>query len=500
AALSPDAVAIALLFSFAHPEHERHLAGVIRQALPGRPVVASHQVLPVFREYERTSTTTVEAALRPLVSRYVERVGRETRTHGVAEFRVMASNGGTLSAEQAGTRAAWLALSGPVGGVEGARLAAAQAGVQDLLTVDMGGTSADASVVLNGDPLTQSGGEVGGIPLALPHVLIETVGAGGGSIAWVDPGGALHVGPRSAGAMPGPACYGLGGEDATVTDAALVAGWLDPGHPLAADLRLEVEPARQALERVARAAGLSVQACAQGMLEIATASMVRALRRVSVERGVDPRRMTLLPFGGAGPLFTCRLAEALSIRRALIPPHPGVLSALGLASAQGRVECTVSVHRRADALDAAGLGALFQPLERDALAELAGASLTRIAECRYPGQGYEVAVPAGSTGLDTARAFHAAHRARFGHADVSRPVEVVNLRAVATAPRAEVRLVATGRRAGGGRGAREQLEDLAPGTSLEGPLTLDGTDATVRVEAGWRGRVLESGAVELERA
>jgi N-methylhydantoinase A len=500
AAMAPDAVAVALLFSFARPEHERRLARAIREALPGRPVVASHEVLPVFREYERTSTTTVEAALRPLVSRYLQRIGAETASHRIGDLRVMASNGGSLSASQALTRAAALALSGPVGGVEGARLVGAQVGLRDLLTVDMGGTSADASVVLNGDPLVQSAGEVGGMPLALPHVLIETVGAGGGSIAWVDQGGALRVGPRSAGAVPGPACYALGGEEATVTDAALVLGWLDAGHPLASDLVLQPELARRAVERVGRAVGLDLPACASGIVEIATATMVRALRRVSVERGVDPRGMTLLPFGGAGPLFACRLAESLGMRRALIPPHPGVLSALGLAAAQARVEATASLHQRADTLTADGLARAYVPLEGGVLAELPNAVLARVAECRYPGQGYEVAVSAGPDGGETARAFHAAHAARYGYADPARPVEIVNLRVVATAPGAGVRLAAPKGAAGAVTGRRARLEDLAAGTTLAGPLTLDGRDATARIEPGWRGRVLDSGAIAVERA
>jgi N-methylhydantoinase A len=411
----------------------------------------------------------------------------------------MASNGGTLSAAQAGVRAASLALSGPVGGVEGARLVAAQIGERDLLTLDMGGTSADASVVLGGEPLVQSAGAVGGVPLALPHVLIETVGAGGGSIAWVDSGGALRVGPRSAGAAPGPACYGLGGEDATVTDAALVLGWLDPGHPLAADLVLDPALAQRAVERVGRAAGLGTQACAEGIIAIATATMVRALRGVSVERGVDPRGMTLVAFGGAGPLFVCRLADHLGMRRAVVPPHAGALSALGLATARARVEFAASLHRRTDALDPRAIAAAFEPLERAALAELPGAHLSRVAECRYPGQGYEVAVPVGLDGAATAAAFHAAHQARYGHADPSRPVELVNLRVVATAPGATPALAAKGAVSVAPRG-RAPLDELAPGTEIPGPAALDGRDATARVEAGWRGRVHATGALCLERS
>jgi len=495
----PAAVAICLLFSFANPTHERLLAEALRTALPGTPVVASHELLPVFREYERASTTTVEAYLRPLVGAYLERVAGEAAGRGVPEFRVMASHGGTLAARQARERASALALSGPVGGVEGARLLGMQVGRQDLLTIDMGGTSADASIILGGEPLVQSAGEVGGIPVALPHVLIETVGAGGGSIAWVDQGGALRVGPRSAGAVPGPAGYGLGGRDATVTDAALVLGWLDTAHPLAADLRLDAGLAREAVAGVAKVAGLDLERCAEGIIEIATATMVRALRGVSVERGVDPRGTTLVAFGGAGPLFVCRLADSLGVRRALIHPHAGALSALGLAAAKARVEFTASLHHLAADLDQRGIERAYADLEARCREELPGGELRRVAECRYPGQGYEVAVAAGSDGAATAAAFHRAHRARFGHADERRPVEIVNLRSIATGQAASVNLATRAAGKGAIRGRRAPLDEVLAGTRLEGPLMLDGGDATGRIEVGWQGVVHETGAVLLER-
>jgi N-methylhydantoinase A len=379
----PAAVGICLLFSFANPAHERMLAAALSVALPGTPVVTSHDLLPVFREYERTSTTSVEAYLRPIVGTYIERVGAEAKRRRIGEFQVMASNGGTLAAPQAKQRASSLALSGPVGGVEGARLLGAQVGRHDLLTIDMGGTSADASLILAGEPLVQSAGDVGGIPVALPHVLIETVGAGGGSIAWVDEGGALRVGPSSAGATPGPACYGAGGDEATVTDAALVLGWLEAAHPLAADLVLQPDLAYAAVERVARRAGLRVEQCALGIIEVATATMVRALRRVSVERGVDPRETTLVAFGGAGPLFVCQMADSLGVSRALIPPHAGALSALGLAAAKNRVEFTASLHQLTDGLDYRGLNAAYADVEARCVSELSGVVVQRIAECRY---------------------------------------------------------------------------------------------------------------------
>lgn len=499
---APDAVAVCFLFAFRDPGHERRLAEALRLELRSVPVVCSHEILPVFREYERTSTTAAEAYLRPTVGAYLGRMGREADARGFDRFRIMASNGGTMRVEQACVRAASLALSGPAGGVEGARLVGAAVGDLDLLTVDMGGTSADASVVLGGSPLTETGGAVGDIPLALPHILIETVGAGGGSVAWLDRGGGLRVGPRSAGAMPGPACYGQGGEEPTVTDAALVLGWLDAEQPLADDLPLDRGSAERALGAVARAAGLSGARCAEGIIDIANAAMVRALRRVSVERGIDPRRMTLVPFGGAGALFACRMAESLGMRRALIPPHPGVLSALGLAAAPEKLEFAHSLHRLAGELDRRAVDTAFADLESAARQELPGAELVRLADCRYPGQGHELTVPVAGAGDAIAVAFHEFHRDRYGHADRTRSVDVVNIRLVARRAADTVRLATDADIASPleVRGRRARLHGLPPGTRLRGPIMLDGVDATARIESGWGGVVHESGAIVLERS
>src|SRR5437867_2276814 len=342
----PEALAVALLFAFRHAEHERRLVAALRDALPDIPVAASHEVLPVFREFERASTTTVEAYLRPKVSAYLRTLEREVRARGIALLRVMTSSGGTLAPEAAATRAASLALSGPAGGVVGARLVGAAVGLQDLLTLDMGGTSADASLVTGGTPLGDGGGRVAGLALALPAVLIETVSAGGGSIARVDEGGALKVG--------------------------------------------------------------------------------------SVARGFDPRRMALLPFGGAGPLFGCQLAEALGMRTIVIPPHPGALSALGLASAAERVDLLASFHRPLEGLPSGDLGAAFAPLLAEGRSEMPHGVLLRYADCRFAGQGYEVTVPVTGDGAQRIRdAFLVEHRARFGHAGSGQSVELVNLRVVA---------------------------------------------------------------------
>jgi N-methylhydantoinase A len=498
----PDGVAIALLFGYRHTAHEAALAKALREVLPPAAVATSAEVLPLFREYERTATTVAEAFLRPVVRGYLETMGQEATRHGVASLRVMASSGGTLHVAQAAERATALALSGPAGGVEGARLVGRQVGVLDLLTLDMGGTSADAGLVQGGDALIQAAGNVAGVPLALPHVLIETVGAGGGSIAWVDAGGALRVGPQSAGADPGPACYGQGGADATVTDAALVVGWLHQARPLARELTLDLGAAQRAVQAVAVRAGLKPERCAAGMLEIATATMVRALRSVSVERGVDPRGMTLVPFGGAGPLFACPMADALGMRRGIIPPHAGVLSALGLATAPARVEFLVPLHRLAGGLSRADLDAAFRPLEQRAARELPGGALLRLAQCRYPGQGYELGVAAPNDGAAVAAAFHAAHQQRFAHADAARDVEIVNLHLIARGEAATVELqrrVATAPSRAPIAG-RVDWESIAPGTVLTGPVAIDGPDATARIAPLWRGTMHETGAILLERA
>ena len=509
---APEALAVALLFAFRHPQHERRLVAALRDALPDTPIAASHEVLPVFREFERASTTTVEAYLRPKVAAYLGRLEREVRARGVGTLRVMTSSGGTLPPGAAATRAASLALSGPAGGVVGARLVGAAVGLSDLLTLDMGGTSADASLVAGGAPLADSGGTVAGLALALPAVLIETVSAGGGSIARVDEGGALKVGPESAGAVPGPACYGRGGERPTVTDACLVLRWLDAQHPLADAVRLDRAAAEHALGSLGVASDPT--AIAAGIVAVAAAVMARALKRVSVARGLDPRRMALLPFGGAGPLFGCQLAEALGMRTVVIPPHPGALSALGLASAAERVDLLASFHRPIDGLSSQDLGTAFAPLLDDGRSQVPGGALLRYADCRFAGQGYEVTVPVTSDDPQrVGNAFLVEHRARFGHARTDQAVEIVNLRVVALREGPLPRFADARRgvqRPGASRPItlRETrvsasvwaLDDLAAGVTIAGPAILAGRNATALIEPGWRGTVHPCGAVLIERA
>ena len=513
--LAPEAVAIALLFAFRDPTHERRLAAALRDALPRVAVAASHEVLPAFREFERTSTTTVEAYLRPRVSTYIERLDSALRERAIGALRVMTSSGGTRTPAAAAAHAASLALSGPAGGVVGARLIGAAVGLSDLLTLDMGGTSADASLVVGGAPLADGAGSVGGVPLALPAVLIETVSAGGGSIARLDEGGALRVGPESAGAVPGPACYGRGGERPTVTDACVALGWLDADSPLADGVRLDPRAAERALRRLGLTVGSDAARTAAGVVAVAGAVMARALKRVSVARGLDPRRMTLLPFGGAGALFGCQLAEALGMGTIVIPPHPGALSALGLASAPERADLLASFHRPVDGLEPRALAQAFAPIVAEGARQVPGAALLRYADCRFAGQGYEVTVPVEGDEPERIRAaFVAAHRARYGHGGGGGglAVEIVNLRVVVLREGPLPRFAGdhrSGRRPLGRRpfvvrgeritGSVWALDQLATGVTLQGPAILAGGDATALVEPGWCGTVHPSGAVLLVR-
>ena len=513
--LAPEAVAIALLFAFRDPTHERRLAAALRDALPRVAVAASHEVLPAFREFERTSTTTVEAYLRPRVSTYIERLDSALRERAIGALRVMTSSGGTRTPAAAAAHAASLALSGPAGGVVGARLIGAAVGLSDLLTLDMGGTSADASLVVGGAPLADGAGSVGGVPLALPAVLIETVSAGGGSIARLDEGGALRVGPESAGAVPGPACYGRGGERPTVTDACVALGWLDADSPLADGVRLDPRAAERALRRLGPTVGSDAARVAAGVVAVAGAVMARALKRVSVARGLDPRRMTLLPFGGAGALFGCQLAEALGMGTIVIPPHPGALSALGLASAPERADLLASFHRPVDGLEPRALAQAFAPIVAEGARQIPGAALLRYADCRFAGQGYEVTVPVEGDDPERIRAaFVAAHRARYGHGGGGGglAVEIVNLRVVVLREGPLPRFAGdhrSGRRPLGRRpfvvrgeritGSVWALDQLATGVTLQGPAILAGGDATALVEPGWCGTVHPSGGVLLAR-
>jgi len=511
-----ESVAVCLLFSFLHPEHERRVGEALRDALGESVAVSlSSEVLPEFREYERFSTTVADAYLTPRLAAYLARLAREAEAGGLPAPLLMQSSGGVIEAGRAAGHAASCVLSGPAGGVVGAAWVAGLSGEEDLLTFDMGGTSTDVAPVVGGQVQTTTEAVVAGVPIKLPMVDVHSVSAGGGSVAWVDEGGALRVGPASAGADPGPAAYGQGGEDATVTDANLWLGYLPDGAELGGEVVLRRELAEQALARVGERLGKAVGEVALGVVRVANAEMVRALRVISVERGLDPREFTLVAFGGAGPLHACALAEETGIGRVLVPRASGVLSALGLAISDLRRDYVRPLLGRLDQLDPAGLGDAWGDLEDLATRELGGGGeqpvLTRRADLRYRGQSFELTVDVEEV-EDLGERFHQAHLRRYGYRIDDEPVEVVNLRLVAAVAAGKPRLSAEPAR-GGRRAARRRVnldgtwqevavlarEELGGGDRLDGPAVVEFAEATLLLRPGWRAAVDEAGTLVLER-
>ncbi len=508
-----EAVAVALLYSFRDGAAEADLGRRLAAGLPGVPVSLSARVAPEFREFERVSTTVLNAYLAPVAAAYLRQLGARLQGVGLpAEVRVMRSSGGLMGLAEAIQLPAAILLSGPAGGVVAAAALGAALGHQHVISFDMGGTSTDVSRIEDGRPAVAYERSVDGYACRFPAVAVHTVGAGGGSLGWVDRGGALRVGPQSAGAHPGPACYGRGGDRATVTDANLVLGRLDPGVALAGGLTLDGAAAEGALARLAAGLGLDSQRAATGMVEVVEAHMDRAIRRVSIAEGADPRQAVLLAFGGAGGLHATALARRLEMSGVIIPPHSGVFSALGLL---------LSPPRR----DAAG-GVLLEPgddldgavgrLRATALAEAPPDGEVRsLVDVRYRGQSHEMAVPyRPGEGWETlARRFHQAHRQRNGFARPEDPIEVTTVR-TETEGRPAARLAdlphpvpdggapQRGRRTVSGTRGEEVAEvwwrpSLAPGAEIVGPALIEEPAATCYLASGERGRVHESGAVEV---
>jgi N-methylhydantoinase A len=520
-----DAVAICLLSSYASPVHEMRLAEMIATALPGIRIAASHAVAPEFREFERASTTVLSAYVQPVIDGYLDRFAETLKAAGFAgRFSVMQSNGGRLPAAAMRRNAITALFSGPAAGVVGAISQARRSGRGDLITFDMGGTSTDVSLVLNGEPVLAPETAVDGLPIRTPVLDIVSVGAGGGSLVWIDSGGMLRVGPRSAGAEPGPVCYGRGGTLPTVTDAHVVRGTIRPESFLGGTMRLDEEAAHRAFTEVAAQLGTDVRGAAAAAIRLAVANIVRAIQLVSTERGRDPRDYVLLPFGGAGPLLAAEIANELGIREILVPPNPGVISALGLLAAD-----YVKVYgtTRRMALDAAApdaLRAAEAALRQAAQAEFRSLGLDGDlaygleADMRFVGQAFEIPVRIEEEALrnlaaaDLAERFIAEHRRVYLHGgEPGRAAEIVSLRfsarrrlealpMVAERPGAAARAATVPIRVDDGGTLEAQCAaaiDLRG--ELTGPALIEGYSSTTWVPQNWHAQPDAAGNLILRR-
>ncbi len=532
AVLGVEAVAVLFLHSYINPANEHRAGEILGEELPGVEISLSSEVLPVFREYERGMATALNASVQPLVGRYVGALEAGLGARGIeAPLRVMKSNGGIFSPAQAARQSIHLALSGPAAGVRGAARVAEFAGHSDLMTIDMGGTSTDVCLIRDGAPSISKDGEIGPFPLPIPIVDIHTIGAGGGSIASVTEQGGLLVGPESAGADPGPACYGKGGERPTVTDANLLLGRIPP-HLLDGEVALHPALAEQAIERhVAEPLGIDAVNAARGILAIVDNNMVGALKVVSVEKGYDPRDFTLAAFGGAGPVHGGALARLLGAPRTLIPRHPGILCAIGLLAADLRHDFVRTRLQRAPDYDLDVLAETSETLLAEAAERLAAEDVAperrryaRSADLRYARQGVEITVPWTAEGVSAASVerligdFHSLHERLYTFADPDAPVEIVNLRVTATGVMDEVAMPRLERARPGevppadgerlvvfeddepARVPTWRREALLAGHVLPGPGVVDQLDTTTLILPGQSGMVDEGGNIILTEA
>ncbi len=540
AAAEVQAVAVSLINAYANGAHERRVGEMLRQILPRKVhITLSSELLPEIREYERTSTTVVNAYIGPVVEHYLSALRqrlRDLRVH--APLRIMQSNGGVMSAEMAGAKPAAIIESGPAAGVIAAAAVARRIGVTEAISLDMGGTTAKAALIEAGEPARTTEYEVGaGINLSsklvkggghavkLPFIDVSEIGAGGGSIVSVDSVGSLKVGPRSAGAEPGPACYGLGGTDATFTDAMVVLGYLNPVSLAGGRVRLKPDLAHRAIaDQVATPLGVPVLEAAWGTYAVAAANMTRAVKAVSTYRGRDPRDFALLAFGGNGPIAAVAIARALGMSRVIVPPAPGVFSAFGLLFSDVEYVVGRTLFRRMGEVDGGEIAAVLQSLEAEALASLAAdgvaselATVRRVAELRYSGQAFELAVPIPPGTPDTAAmiaAFDAEHERTYGHASPGDPTDLVSLKVLARssayADAAVLSRIVEQRRPGGEvtrkayfGAAAGQCETVVLGRDAlgrmerGGPLIVEGHDATVVVPPGCTARLDEHGNIDI---
>ena len=523
-----EAIAVSFLFSFMNPAHELAARDAIAALAPGLPVSLSHEVDPAFREYERTCITMFDAYVKPGLIRYIQALEDDLSAIGVpAPLQVMQSRGGLSSAAVALERPVRLFLSGPAAGVIGGQAAGLLAGEANLVTFDVGGTSCDIALVQQGQPVVRSTGTIDGFVVRVPMVDVNAIGAGGGSIGWIDEGGGLRVGPHSAGSEPGPACYGRGGELPTVTDASIVLGYIDPEYFAGGALTLDPERAHRAVQdRIATPLGLSVEQAALGIHRVVTAQMAEGIRLVSVKRGIDPRGFTLVPLGGGGGVHATALARDLAMQRILVPRYPGVLAACGLLDAPVEHEVSAAFGKTIEAASASELGPVLAALDRRCAALMAKEGLgenyviAHAADICYVGQSHSIEVPIDDGALEGGlqplyEAFLAAHERIHGHGEKG-PARFVNLRSVATAvSQARVALdyrpsgaaTVKGRRstlfAGSPGRVQATLIDraaLAIGDILHGPAIVEQADTTTLIDPGWEARVVAGGTLMLHRS
>jgi N-methylhydantoinase A len=520
------AIAVAFLFSYVNPEHELAAEALLREELDGVTVSLSHRVAREWREYERTSSAVIDAYTAPIVRRYLERLESELTSRGLAvPLHVMQSSGGIVTAESARELTLQTLLSGPVGGTMGGVALARLLDRPNLICIDMGGTSFDVSLIVDGQPDVSSEAELEGFPLLMPVVNIHTIGAGGGSLAYAEAGG-LRVGPESAGADPGPACYGRGGARPTVTDANLLLGRVDEAHFAGGRMSLDIEAARRAVEGLGEQLGVGAGELAEGICDVANAKMAQAIRTLTVEKGIEPRDFTLVACGGAGPMHAAFLARELGVREVLVPRYPGAFSAWGMLESEVRKDASRAYYAPLGELDRAQLAALLETLEDEGFSGLADEGITRATgrvehalDLRYAGQEYSLTVP-----LEGAREpledefaaslsvrFDRAHHTRFGHANPGAPIEVVVVRSTALGDkgRAEpVALQASGdgyrsstRRVTFDREAHDALmvwrDDLPPDAAVPGPAVISEQTATTVVPPGARAVVDRFGTLVL---
>ena len=512
AAQGVEGLVISFIHAYREASHERRARALAETAAPGVPVTASHEVWPEAREYERTALAVMNAYVQPKVRRYLEGFEAALTTRGVpAVPYVTKSNGGIMPVAAARVQTVSTLLSGPASGVIGAAYVATAAGLGNLITLDVGGTSADIAVVENGRPRYSTAEHIGGIPVMMPVVGVTAIGAGGGSVAWVDEVGVPKVGPQSTGASPGPACYGRGGKDATLSDAFLVCGFLDPDRFLGGRMRLDRTLAEEAVQRFADRLGMSLHEAAESAVRVAVSNMYAASTKILSRAGVDPRDFALVAFGGAGPLVGSLLARDVGIPTVFVPRSPGTLCALGAITTDVLNDAVRTVHGRLAALDLAalareqrGLEALLRGWVDEHRIEVESVAFRHGADMRYVGQSYEIEVPVHPEWLAAdgrhrlLEAFHRAHERVFGHADPHAPVEVVNLRVQLRGVRPRVPLVevavGTGAKATGarriwldGRPAQAQVYEragLGQGDRVIGPAIVEQADTTVLVPAG----------------